>query len=319
MRRFAILAAILVGALAATCHEEEALDPSGQYCFIVASHERTFHEAEKACYDYGGFHLAIIPSMIDNNFIYNLTRNANVFSNYFWIGATDLTGDGSWEWVDGTRMGFTNWAKGNQAGSCASGPTTIPLRHETVFVKFVGDAESLGDPNTDANVAAQYAKQRDFIAQIADYLFTHPDNDGNSCKYYASPAFYGYAQYEQQFDTSPAWSKGQFDNLLSSNEWDVKTTLENTISDAINGLHKFRWSPPMRDLGYSVLVFLTSRKDFAGIPSLFVPPNRAFDEIIVVSIDGASMPTPSNVPNIAVSKQFTQTDLNAVLAKLKCH
>lgn len=323
---------------------------------MVHTGAASFHDAEKACYDYGGYHLASVPSMIDNNFLYNLSSNSNVWANYFWIGLTDMTADGSWEWIDGLDLVFMNWASSSTAGYCGAmraadarwqaqdctkpypffcyGPalgaptnppntpktTQKPVRNQENMIKFMADAESVGDPNVDPNALSFYNKEREFIRAVTDYLFANPTSDGNTCLYYMSPAFYGFTQYEQQFDTSPAWSHYQFDNLLESNVWDQgKTDHDYNITDAITGAQKFRWVPSMNNIGYTTLVFLTARRDFSGIPSLFQPFPK-FDEVVVISLNGSQMPgIPAGVKNVAVSNDFSSTDIQNVINVLKCH
>ncbi|CAI2349091.1 unnamed protein product [Caenorhabditis sp. 36 PRJEB53466] len=339
----------------ATCHGKEYLDPSGRYCFILHPGEKSFHDAEKACYDYGGYHLAAVTNMIDNNFLYGVTRNSSLYINFLWLGLTDMTADGGWDWIDGTDLVFMNWSPVSSPGHCGTMRTTdgrwqahdcstaypffcygkaqgaptdppapprttaIPTRKEQVLIKFMADSESIGDPNIDQNALKFYNNEREFIRAVTDFLFANPANDNNICKFYMSVSFYGYTQYEQQFEYSPAWSQREFDDLLEANKWDDgKTDHAYNITDAISGAQRFRWTPAMEDMGYTTLVFLTARHDFSNVPSLFVPWPK-FDEVVVISLNGSKMSIPTGVTNIQVSNDFSDTDYNNVINALKCH
>uniref|UniRef100_A0A8R1DWC0 C-type lectin domain-containing protein n=1 Tax=Caenorhabditis japonica TaxID=281687 RepID=A0A8R1DWC0_CAEJA len=253
------LCSLLVSCALSTpkCHGEEKLDPTGRFCFIVHVGEKSFHDAEKVCYDYGGYHLASVPSMIDNNWLYKYSANSSAFSSYFWLGLTDMTADGSWEWIDGRALDFQNWApQSTSSGYCGAmssadgrwytqqcareypffcyGPapgaptdppsppktTQAPVRKEQVLIKFMADAESLGDPNVDQNAVKFYNNQREFIRTVTDTLFANPTNGQNVCKFYMNSAFYGWIQYQQMFDYSPSFDQAEFDNMLESTKWD---------------------------------------------------------------------------------------------------
>ena len=55
----------------------------------------------------GKVDLASVPDMATNNFLASLESTEEA-----WIGATDAENEGHWQWSDGTRMSFTNWADG---------------------------------------------------------------------------------------------------------------------------------------------------------------------------------------------------------------
>jgi hypothetical protein len=56
-------------------------------------------------------HLVTITSLEENVFIYNSILSSHS-SMTFWIGATDATIEGVWQWVTGEPWGYTNWNYG---------------------------------------------------------------------------------------------------------------------------------------------------------------------------------------------------------------
>ena len=69
--------------------------------------------AKSAAVDAGGY-LVIINSQAENDFVYGLLSNAGITTTaadgggaqYVWIGASDATTEGAWQWVDGTSAKF---------------------------------------------------------------------------------------------------------------------------------------------------------------------------------------------------------------------
>ena len=64
----------------------------------------TWAQAKAACEKLGG-HLVTITSQAEQDLVYNL-RNG---SGSFWIGLTDKAKEGSWKWVTGEKLSYTNW------------------------------------------------------------------------------------------------------------------------------------------------------------------------------------------------------------------
>jgi hypothetical protein len=78
----------------------------GGHHYLVVVKTVTWHEAKKQCEDMGG-HLVIITSKAENSFVSRLSDFQSTF-----IGCTDENKEGDWRWVDGTRVTWKNWAKG---------------------------------------------------------------------------------------------------------------------------------------------------------------------------------------------------------------
>ena len=79
----------------------------------------SYATAKSAAVDAGGY-LVIINSQAENDFVYGLLSNAGITTTaadggdaqYVWIGASDATTEGTWQWVDGTALSFSNWGSG---------------------------------------------------------------------------------------------------------------------------------------------------------------------------------------------------------------
>ncbi|CAI5444342.1 unnamed protein product [Caenorhabditis angaria] len=332
------------------------MDPSGKYCYAINSKKyASFHDAEKACYNYGGYSLAKIPTAIDNSFVWNLIRSSG---SQFYIGLSDFSSDGSFRWLDGSSLSYSNWASNSGAipgdcviidgntgkwkqtpcnlqyqficyGQAPNAPTDIPtlfppttppkpIREETEGLFFMIDAESLGNPNTNQDAYNFYVRERDFVMQIIQAIITYPNapNAQTNCSYLTNYAFYGYGDSQMNFDHAFPYNLQQFLNSIQEVTWDHTTTLNYNISDAIIGSKTFEWQPSIKDFGYSTLVFLTASQNPPIVPSFDYPaPN--FDDVIVVTL--ANSPFTTMYPKLQISGDFSQNDVTTVLQKLQCH
>ena len=72
------------------------------HSFAVSSVSRTWAEAKAICEMLGG-HLATSTSADKNTFLSSLTTNRA------WIGGTDEAKEGSWKWITGEELSYTNW------------------------------------------------------------------------------------------------------------------------------------------------------------------------------------------------------------------
>jgi hypothetical protein len=80
---------------------------------VVASWE----DAEQYCESLGG-HLATISSQEENDYVYQLMRNAGYKNAY--LGMTDRDVEGTWVWVNGERGSYTNWHSGEPSNGYSS-------------------------------------------------------------------------------------------------------------------------------------------------------------------------------------------------------
>lgn len=65
--------------------------------------------AEEYCESLGG-HLATLTSQEENDYVYQIVRNAGYTNAYF--GLTDKDVEGTWVWVTGEAVSYTNWHSG---------------------------------------------------------------------------------------------------------------------------------------------------------------------------------------------------------------
>ncbi|XP_006787632.1 CD209 antigen-like [Neolamprologus brichardi] len=80
---------------------------SGSF-YYMSSEEKSWQESRQDCLQKGA-DLVIINSQEEQNFV-------NQLNKYLWIGLTDSETDGTWKWVDGTRMTTSYWNSGEPNG-----------------------------------------------------------------------------------------------------------------------------------------------------------------------------------------------------------
>ncbi|XP_012496672.1 PREDICTED: CD209 antigen-like protein 2 isoform X2 [Propithecus coquereli] len=81
-------------------------------CYFFSDSQRNWHDSITACQDVGA-QLVIIKGEEEQNFLQLQSSRRNRFS---WIGMSDLTHEGSWQWVDGSPLppSFTKYWQQNQ-------------------------------------------------------------------------------------------------------------------------------------------------------------------------------------------------------------
>ena len=79
----------------------------------------SWHDAEDEC-ETRGDHLVVITSSAENSFVYSLLDQSGAPIEP-WLGLTDEAQEGTWRWVNGERIQFTNWAKGSPSGRSGGG------------------------------------------------------------------------------------------------------------------------------------------------------------------------------------------------------
>jgi hypothetical protein len=82
----------------------------GKSCYKIATNQKSWVEAEFDC-QFSRGHLLSIHSAFLNTYFGGLAyENLNGRSD-FWLGGSVLLG-ANWQWIDGTRLDYQNWAKG---------------------------------------------------------------------------------------------------------------------------------------------------------------------------------------------------------------
>ena len=92
--------------------KRSATDRATGHAYASSTGAHDWAEARQLCQAQGG-HLATITSRWENNFLvqtFNTDRR-------LWLGGTDDTASGQWEWITGERWGFTNWNPGEPNNS----------------------------------------------------------------------------------------------------------------------------------------------------------------------------------------------------------
>lgn len=81
---------------------------------VVRSEGITWEAARAAAQSLGpGWDLVTIGLENENTFVENLLGTANLADrSHFWMGATDTAIEGTWVWVDGTPVTFSDWWAG---------------------------------------------------------------------------------------------------------------------------------------------------------------------------------------------------------------
>ncbi|XP_041671977.1 C-type lectin domain family 4 member M-like [Cheilinus undulatus] len=79
----------------------------GESCFHVSTIKRSWHSSRSFCNSNGG-DLAVINTKDKMVFVRGLVDSGN----HVWIGLNDHVGEGTWMWVDGTRVTTTFWGPG---------------------------------------------------------------------------------------------------------------------------------------------------------------------------------------------------------------
>ena len=88
--------------------------PTGWLCFNNSFFKEfmtavTWNDAQQVCESLNS-NLTSIHSAAESDFILGQVRSAD--TNEFWIGFTDRANEGSFEWVDGSDVTYTNWIEG---------------------------------------------------------------------------------------------------------------------------------------------------------------------------------------------------------------
>ncbi|NNE14965.1 MAG: HYR domain-containing protein [Saprospiraceae bacterium] len=78
----------------------------GGHHYYCSTQPKEWNTAQQTCINNGG-HLAVINSAEENNFLANILTLQSA-----WIGCSDAQNEGTFEWVNGDALNYTNWYPG---------------------------------------------------------------------------------------------------------------------------------------------------------------------------------------------------------------
>ena len=166
----AVAASVLtlgMGSTAKAANVTEAREFNGHYYQVVTT-ATTYGEAEMQC-EMKGAHLATITSKEEQDFIYSLTGQDDV-----WLGGEYK--NGAWTWVTGEPFTYTNWKKGQP-----SNPVEEKYLH---FWDEKGEWDDVTDEEQgyvmEWESAAEYNSKSPNILNKVQY-------NGHSYKYFSGP------------------------------------------------------------------------------------------------------------------------------------
>ncbi len=97
------------------------VDPDSGHSYLVVYEGRVWPAAQKYCQELSA-NLVSITSQAENDFVYNLVYQDNIYGEiFFWIGFTDEQVEGTWVWISGDPVTYTDWGGGepdNSANGC---------------------------------------------------------------------------------------------------------------------------------------------------------------------------------------------------------
>jgi hypothetical protein len=87
--------------------DERILNPENQHLYLYVEMRRSWRGALDYCSSKGGY-LVTIQSVAENDFVFDLKESYTSI----WLGASDATQEGVWEWANGEPWTFTYWEFG---------------------------------------------------------------------------------------------------------------------------------------------------------------------------------------------------------------
>ena len=93
-----------VASSAVRAHDDDKAHDHAQD-YVLVDTEKTWEDAKAHCVS-EGMQLAVIKSSAEN------VAAAKAANGEAWIGLHDIREENRWEWIDGSAMGYSNWADG---------------------------------------------------------------------------------------------------------------------------------------------------------------------------------------------------------------
>ncbi len=124
----------------------------GDNYYVLSSDTKTWEDANIYAKSIGG-HLAMFKTLEENNYIANKVYETGIQMPYqqFFIGATDKEKEGTWKWIDGTPLAYTNFNTGEPNSGTAENYITV----------YVSSSYKVGVWNDCSNLTLRYLIQFD--------------------------------------------------------------------------------------------------------------------------------------------------------------
>ncbi|KAH7715104.1 CRE-CLEC-50 protein [Aphelenchoides avenae] len=116
----AFLLILLVEGARAVCPAGSIRSPDDQKCYTIHPNASNWMHAEEICKKESGC-LASIPNAFTNGFLFGVLKGGNYSSaTHYWVGGNHIAG--IWQWNDGSKWSYTNWASGEprEGSDCLS-------------------------------------------------------------------------------------------------------------------------------------------------------------------------------------------------------
>ncbi|KAM9425331.1 ladderlectin-like [Pholidichthys leucotaenia] len=79
-------------------------------CYLYVPKRMKWHDAQSYCESMNA-NLASVHCIEEYNWVQKVIRDATTRDDLCWIGATDATMEGAWDWSDDTKFIFEKWCK----------------------------------------------------------------------------------------------------------------------------------------------------------------------------------------------------------------
>lgn len=105
-------------------------------CFTIVpdyhfeSSKLPFDRAKDLC-QASGMHISSVMSLAENTKIW--LESKKLGSEFLWLGARDVEGDGSWRWIDGESFTFKRWSIKDDKEDKANGAHYLAMSAGTGF------------------------------------------------------------------------------------------------------------------------------------------------------------------------------------------
>ncbi|MFN4242284.1 MAG: C-type lectin domain-containing protein [Tepidisphaerales bacterium] len=113
-RRLAVLASVATAWIAASAHAGilggPIVNPANGYSYYILT-ESSWTAAQAEAVSLGG-HLVTIRNAAENQWIFDTFAAFGGVDRNLWIGMNDVAVDGTFVWVNGDPVTYTNWAPG---------------------------------------------------------------------------------------------------------------------------------------------------------------------------------------------------------------